>query len=104
MPPLPGTSWLPTMHFSLASTTHLPPVLFLLVRLCPVLGLTCQPVSVVASTIDTKPLSLSSSLSAWVGGPLRKASRPAASTAAGRRRSMVITPKQREDGTTSPRR
>src|SRR5262245_61960208 len=98
MPPLPGTSWLPTMHFSLASTTHLPPVLFLLLRLWPVWALTFQPLSVLPSKIDTKPLSLSSSLSARDGGPLRSVSRPAASAAAGRRRSMVLSPNGGGDG------
>ena len=36
----------------------LPPDLFLLARLCPVLALTCQPVSDLPSKIDTKPVSL----------------------------------------------
>ena len=55
MPPLPGMSWLPMMAPS--STTHLPPVLFLLAPLWPVLALTCQPLSVLPSKMDTKPLS-----------------------------------------------
>src|SRR5579864_27908 len=40
-----------------SSTTHLPPVLCLLLALCPVLALTCQPVSVLPSKMETKPSS-----------------------------------------------
>src|SRR5262245_23651281 len=40
-----------------SSTTHLPPVWFLLALLWPVLVLMCQPVSVLPSKMLTKPLS-----------------------------------------------
>ena len=48
-------SWLPMMAPS--STTHLPPDLFLLVRLWPVLAEMVQPVRSLPSKIGTNPVS-----------------------------------------------
>src|SRR5947207_1267944 len=53
MPPFAGISWLPTM--APFSTTHLPPDLFLLARLCPVSAPIVQPASVLPSKIATAP-------------------------------------------------
>src|SRR6202034_2997111 len=55
MPPLPLTSWVPRRAPS--SANHLPPVLFPLALLWPVLALTCQPFSVLPSKMATKPSS-----------------------------------------------
>src|SRR5262245_33549909 len=93
MPPLPGTSWVPKMAFSLSSTYHLPPDLFLLVRLWPVSALTFQPSSDLPSKIETKPSSLSLGLSlSSRAAEERGASRTAraASTAANVRRRRNI--------------
>src|SRR5262245_58271217 len=84
MPLLPGTSWLPTMAPS--STTHLPPDLFLLVRLCPVWALTCQPVRSLPLKMVVKPASSNFS---GLGGSARttaaRTSRPAAEVRSRRR-------------------
>src|SRR6476620_7326275 len=83
-PPLPGTSWLPTRAPS--STTHLPPDVFLLVRLCPVLADTFQPVRSLPLKIGVKPSSDGLS-SAGNGGA---GSRRRAATSGTRRRGRRV--------------
>src|SRR5262249_47873309 len=81
-PPLPLRPWLPTM--AALCTAQGPPDLFLLARLWPLLALTCQPLSVLPSKIDTQPLSLSSGLSLSAPSVGRAARGMAASSSAGK--------------------
>src|SRR4051794_12120561 len=87
-PPLPGTSWLPTRTPS--STTHLPPDVFLLTRLWPVLAETFQPVRSLPLKMGTNPSSLGFS-SAADRGPEAVRRRP-------RIRGTVATIRPRDMG------
>src|SRR5262245_40483455 len=73
MPPLPGTSWLPTIAPS--SATHLPPLLFLLAPLCPVFADTFHPVKSLPLKIFSNPAS--SNFSGF-GGSARATAKSAA--------------------------